>query len=61
MNNDQLKALMNGIGMMTELWTIAYTGFVGQGMSESDAMRHTKSFMSTMMDSFTKADSNEEA
>lgn len=43
--NEQLKELINSIGMMTELWMITYEGFKRQGMAEKDALLHTREFM----------------
>ena len=54
MNNNALTELMQGIGMLTELWTITYKGFTAQGLSEAEAMMHTKGFMASMIDSITK-------
>lgn len=54
MNNNALTELMQGIGMLTELWTITYQGFTAQGLSEAEAMMHTKGFMAAMIDSITK-------
>lgn len=54
MNSNALTELMKGIGMLTELWTITYRGFTAQGLSEAEAMMHTKGFMAAMIDSITK-------
>lgn len=54
MNNSALTELMKGIGILTELWIIAYRGFTAQGLSENEAMMHTKGFMAAMIDSITK-------
>lgn len=54
MNNSALTELMKGIGMLTELWIIAYQGFTAQGLSEAKAMMHTRGFMEAMIDSITK-------
>lgn len=54
MNNNALTELMQGIGILTELWTITYRGFTAQGLSEAEAMMHTKGFMAAMIDSITK-------
>lgn len=54
MNNSALTELMKGIGMLTELWIIAYRGFTAQGLSEDKAMMHTRGFMGAMIDSITK-------
>lgn len=52
MNNEQVNQLIQGIGMMTELWIITYNGFVNQGMTDEDAIMHTKALMSIMVESF---------
>ena len=46
MNNDQVKQIIQGIGVMTELWMITYNGFKSQGLNDADALSHTKAFMS---------------
>ena len=51
MNNDQVKQLIQGIGLMTELWMITYQGFKAQGLNDADAATHTKAFMSVIIDS----------
>lgn len=52
MNNEQVNQLIQGIGMMTELWIITYQGFTKQGMSNEEAIMHTKALMSIMVESF---------
>lgn len=52
MNNNQVNQIIQGIGVMTELWTITFNGFVKQGLSEQDAIIHTKALMSIMVESF---------
>lgn len=52
MNNEQVNQLIQGIGLMTELWIITYNGFVKQGMNNEDAIMHTKALMSIMVESF---------
>lgn len=52
MNNEQVNQLIQGIGMMTELWSITYQGFIKQGMSAEEAIMHTKALMSIMVESF---------
>lgn len=48
-----LENLIQVFGATTELWMIAYKGFIGQGLTPDEAMKHTKEFMavtlSTMM------------
>ena len=53
MNNDQLNNLIQGIGIMTELWVITYNNFRSHGMNDTDAVIHTKAFMSILVDSAT--------
>lgn len=49
MNNEMVKQLIQGIGLMTEIWTMTYNGFVSQGLSHNKAIEHTKAFMSIMV------------
>ena len=58
MNNDQVNAIIQGISICTELWTITYNGFVSQGLNDQDALIHTRAFMSIMLDSFIKKDTD---
>lgn len=51
MNNDQINQIIQGIGTLTELWTITYSGFKRQGLNNDDAVMHTKALMSIMVDS----------
>lgn len=52
MNSEQVNNIIQGIGVMTELWTITYQSFRKQGLNEIEAVRHTKELMSIMVDSF---------
>lgn len=52
MNNEQVKQLIQNVGMMTELWVITFNGFVNQGLPEAVALNHTKAFMSAMFEAF---------
>lgn len=52
MINDQVNQIIQGIGVMTELWSITYQGFVKQGMTPEEAITHTKALMSIMVESF---------
>jgi hypothetical protein len=40
-----VEHLINTFGALTELWMVAYKGFIGQGLTPDDAMRHTREFM----------------
>lgn len=56
MNNEQVNKLIQGIGMMTELWMITYNGFKRQGLTDKESLMHTKLFMSVMLESFIGTD-----
>lgn len=60
MNNELVNQVIQGIGVMTELWMITYNGFKSQGLTDDDAIGHTKAFMSIMMASMTGTNSQEE-
>ena len=63
MIDDNINNLINNIGVLTELWTITYSGFVRQGFNNLDAMTHTKAFTEAMVKSFmnTKTDKKDES
>lgn len=50
MNNEQLNSLITGIGIVTELWSITFKGFKNQGLNDTDALAHTKAFMSVIIE-----------
>ena len=60
MNNELVNQVIQGIGVMTELWMITYNGFKSQGLTDYDATVHTKAPMSTMMASMTGTNSQAE-
>lgn len=47
-NNDAVQELINGIGIMTELWIITYDSFTSHGMNDREAFAHTREFMSVI-------------
>ena len=47
-NNDAVQELINGIGLMTELWIIVYDSFTSHGMNDREAFVHTREFMSVI-------------
>ena len=47
-NNDAVQELINGIGIMTELWIIVYDSFTSHGMNNREAFAHTREFMSVI-------------
>lgn len=50
MNNDAVNQLIQGIGVMAELWTITFKSFISQGLKVPEAMEHTKAFMSVIIE-----------
>ena len=58
MNNDAVNQLIQGIGVMAELWTITFKSFISQGLKVSEAMEHTKAFMSVIVENIISSDSN---
>lgn len=44
-----LENLIQVFGATTELWMIAYKGFIGQGLTPDEAMKHTKEFMAVTL------------
>jgi hypothetical protein len=47
--NDKVLEIINGIGMLAELWTITYNSFKKQGLDNKEALTHTKEFMAVMV------------
>lgn len=56
MTNDQINQIIQGVGLMTEIYTITYQSFKKQGLSDKEAIKHTKAFISVMMDSIVGND-----
>lgn len=59
MNNEQINQLINGVGLISELWVITYKSFKNQGLSDEAAVMHTKALMSIMLDQFTSSPQEE--
>lgn len=51
MNSEQVNQIIDGIGLMTEIWVVAYQNFLKQGLSTGEAIASTKELLSLMMDS----------
>ena len=49
MNNDQVKAIIQGIGLITEMWYITFNNFKKLGMSLEEATEQTKALVSIML------------
>lgn len=55
MNNDALEQFIQGIGMMTELHMITYQSFLSQHLTDEEALKHTKTFMTAMLEVLMKS------
>lgn len=56
MNNELVNQLIQGIGLVSEMWLITYQSFKKKGLSDEAAVMHTKALMSIMVESFYKGD-----
>lgn len=45
--NEQLTNFINGIGMLTEIWSITFNNFKKRGMNDEEAIKHTGAFMTS--------------
>lgn len=59
MTNDQINQIIQGIGLMTEMYTITYQSFKKQGLSDKEAIMHTKAFISVMINSVLGSDNKD--
>lgn len=59
MTNDQINQIIQGIGLMTEMYTITYQSFKKQGLSDKEAIIHTKAFISVMINSVLGSDNKD--
>ena len=50
MDNDKINELINGIGALSEMWSIAYTSFLSQGLDPAEAAVHTKMLFKTLLE-----------
>lgn len=55
MNNEQVQQLIQGIGLLAELYVITYQNFKKQNLSDVEAIKHTKALMSVMVETFTNS------
>ena len=51
MNNDKVLEIIQSIGVMTDMWIITYRSFTEHGMSNDEAIMHTKALMSSILES----------
>ena len=59
MTNDQINQIIQGVGLMTEMYTITYQSFKKQGLSDKEAIMHTKAFISVMINSVLSSDNKD--
>lgn len=52
--NEKLNEFINAIGMTTEIWIITYSSFQARGLSDEEAMKHTKEFMQSFLEVMLK-------
>lgn len=52
--NEHLEKFIQNMGLLCEEWTIIYRSFISQGLSEKEAMTHTKAFMATVLEDIRK-------
>lgn len=48
-SSNMLNELIKSMGIMSELWMIAYNSFRNMKLSDEEAMKHTKEYMSVIM------------
>ena len=48
-SSSMLNELIKSMGIMSELWMIAYNSFKNMKLSDEEAMKHTKAYMSAIM------------
>lgn len=49
--NEQVQQFLLGVGALTEMWIISYRGFIQQGLSDKEALEHTREFMRVVIGS----------
>lgn len=59
-NNDAVQELINGIGLLTELWIMVYNSFISHGMDSREAFAHTREFMSVITGSLLNTGKKED-
>lgn len=46
--NEKTLEFINSIGVMTETWMVIYQAFLSRGISQDEAMMHTKGLYETI-------------
>jgi hypothetical protein len=46
---EELKKFLEGVGALTELWTVIYNNFRRQGMARHEAAEHTQMMVQTIL------------
>lgn len=47
--NNKFQELVNGLGALTEIWTLTYKNFCNLGFNQEEALTHTMAFTKVMM------------
>lgn len=48
-SSNMLNELIKSMGIMSELWIIVYNSFRNMNLSDEEAMKHTKAYMSAII------------
>lgn len=48
-NRDKMKEFMTGLGLITELWLAIYGSLISRGISQEEAIEHTKALISVYL------------
>ena len=46
---EKFKNFINAIGVLTEVWMMTYKSFIDHGHNHTEALTHTREFMSALM------------
>lgn len=47
--DNNIAALVSGMGELTKLWTVIYSSFIDQGLKPKDALAHTRALYGTLV------------
>ena len=52
--NEKVQQIIMAVGALSELWTVTYKSFIGQGFSHKESLEHTAAFMKVLISGFDK-------
>lgn len=52
--DEKVKQIIMAVGALSELWTVTYRGFIGQGFNHKEALEHTGAFMKVLIGNIGK-------